>query len=751
MAKMDFSFYRNEVEYSDGEVEREMLNFVKDGSYYSEVSKKNWAYFYHFSPLRQNILNWYKFKEKAKILEVGAGCGAITGLLCEKAEKVVSVELTKLRAEINYERHKHYDNLEIVVGNLNNMNFNEKFDYIILNGVFEYAASFTNSKKPFHKFLKNIQEFLSTDGIVLLAIENRMGLKYFAGAKEDHFGELFYGINGYKEKDYAVTFTKDEIIKILRDSGMKHTKFYYPYPDYKFPEVIFTDDWFGKIPIYYNTASFDYNRHMFFDELKIQNIFADSGKADFFANSFLIEASKFEIERDIEILYSKLSANRNQEFKIGTNIENNNGTIVVKKFPLSKNSDDHIKSFVTKYKDFKSNNIDLILPEIKKDEVYFQYLKERCFEDILIELIEEDKISGFLENIQKLFNDISSSKKILIEDFVKNDFEKVFGSKSCMKEGTVSNFNNIDLNFDNIFIKSEKIICIDYEWMFNFSVPVEFILWRALKNFYEKFEYINSVIEFQHACKEIGIPDEFQEVFLCWEQHFAKNYIGLIELNDFAKETIKINKSIDNIVKNKIFTNNIYVDTGDGFNDIERIEGSVSIENINECLIDLTNFDRILKLRFDPIEGVPCVVSIIEIKIDKKLCKYRPFNGYKVHENSEVFFNDDPIYELDIISETPKQIEIKYYINPLSLNDLNPQIQMILEPYELEKIEFLYNVNKLKNSLMKSSEINKQLENKNNQLRSENNQLRSENKRISSTLETQKIKSSIKIIFGKKI
>ena len=80
---------------------------------------------YHFSDLRENILNWYPLKKTDSVLEIGAGCGAITGMLCQKAGKVTSVELSRRRAEINFARNSEKENLTIMVGNLNDMTFPE--------------------------------------------------------------------------------------------------------------------------------------------------------------------------------------------------------------------------------------------------------------------------------------------------------------------------------------------------------------------------------------------------------------------------------------------------------------------------------------------------------------------------------------------------------------------------------------------------------------------------------------------------
>lgn len=110
------------------------------------------ACFYHMSPMRENICNWYPFRKDATVLEIGAGCGAVTGILCQKAAHVTSIELSRRRATINYERNKKYSNLTLMVGNINDIPMEQKFDYVTLIGVLEYAGRFTKEEKPFQAF-----------------------------------------------------------------------------------------------------------------------------------------------------------------------------------------------------------------------------------------------------------------------------------------------------------------------------------------------------------------------------------------------------------------------------------------------------------------------------------------------------------------------------------------------------------------------------------------------------------------------
>ena len=52
------------------------------------------------------------------LFEVGAGCGAISGVLCRNAKRVVANDLSKRRSTINAYKNQDASNLEIMVGTL---------------------------------------------------------------------------------------------------------------------------------------------------------------------------------------------------------------------------------------------------------------------------------------------------------------------------------------------------------------------------------------------------------------------------------------------------------------------------------------------------------------------------------------------------------------------------------------------------------------------------------------------------------
>lgn len=293
---LDDTFYQGTDQYSDGDIEEELLRLITEEPDVEKIIAKDnrWPVLYHFSPIRQNILEWYPFRENASVLEIGAGCGAISGVLCRNAAKVTSVDLSMRRSKINANRNREYDNLTIMVGNFNDVVLEEKFDYITLIGVLEYAGYYTDAKEPFSAFLRKISSYLKEDGKLLIAIENKYGLKYFAGAREDHTGGYFDGLEGYIGTESKVrTFSKEGLLAILKEAGYNKSRMYYPFPDYKFPTQIFSDDYLPKEDdLNAGIYAYDNTRMHLWDENRVYAELLKEGKFDFFSNSFFVETSK---------------------------------------------------------------------------------------------------------------------------------------------------------------------------------------------------------------------------------------------------------------------------------------------------------------------------------------------------------------------------------------------------------------------------------------------------------------------------
>lgn len=300
--KIDYSLYPGVDLYSDGEVEDELLEIT---SMYSEDEfdeiirqKKNWPIAYHLSKRRQNIIEWIPFGKDMEVLEIGSGCGALTGVIADRVKHVTCIELSKKRSLVNANRNKRYDNIEIKLGNFKDIEptITEKYDYITLIGVLEYAKLYIDAQDPYVEFLKIISKHLKESGKVIIAIENRFGLKYWAGCQEDHMDKFFVNLEGYRENDGVRTFTKSELEKMFREAGYQEGKFYYPYPDYKFPTRIYSDEYLPKKgELSNNINNMDRIRMSYFQETKVFDSIIEENLFPEFSNAYLLVLKKENI------------------------------------------------------------------------------------------------------------------------------------------------------------------------------------------------------------------------------------------------------------------------------------------------------------------------------------------------------------------------------------------------------------------------------------------------------------------------
>lgn len=292
---LNYQWYSGKDLYCDGPIEDTMLEIARthgEDELNGVIAQSNsWEILYHFSHIRQNIVSWLPITSQDDVLEIGAGCGAITGALADLAGTVTCIELSKKRSLINANRNCKKDNIEIMVGNFMDIepNLPKQYDYITLIGVFEYAASYIEGENPYETFLRRIARHLKPDGKIIIAIENQMGLKYWAGCVEDHVGKFFEGIEGYHHTEGVRTFSKGEMERVLEKSGITKYKFYYPYPDYKFPISIYSDEYLPKAgELNKNMNNLDRERIVMFDEGLVFDQIIREGLFPLYSNSFLI-------------------------------------------------------------------------------------------------------------------------------------------------------------------------------------------------------------------------------------------------------------------------------------------------------------------------------------------------------------------------------------------------------------------------------------------------------------------------------
>ncbi|GFM88326.1 hypothetical protein PSCICO_37250 [Pseudomonas cichorii] len=294
--------------YNDGdESEERLAQIIRDAQDLSVLSGElgrhctDWASLYHLGRARGNILRPFEHILSGQILEIGAGCGAISRYLGECGASVLSLEGSARRARIAASRTRDLNNVTIVAERFDQFNPPTRFNVITLIGVLEYASMFGQETDAALSMLKRVKSLLKPDGVLLLAIENQLGLKYFAGAPEDHLNSPMYGIEGrYRDHD-PETFGRKRLMALLEEAGFSRSEFLFPMPDYKLPNSIVTQrgfelDSFDAAALAWQNARKDPQLPgaPLFNLERAWPVVVSNGLGMELANSFLIAASSLQ-------------------------------------------------------------------------------------------------------------------------------------------------------------------------------------------------------------------------------------------------------------------------------------------------------------------------------------------------------------------------------------------------------------------------------------------------------------------------
>ncbi|MBF0239068.1 MAG: glycosyltransferase [SAR324 cluster bacterium] len=526
-------------QYSDGDdAENYMLQAVRDasdlGPHSIELQQKikDWSSEYHFSFKRSNLLRPFNLSRQDTVLELGCGCGAITRYLGETCGEVVAVEGSLRRAEIAAQRCRNLNNVTVIQCNFQELELNRTFDVVTLIGVLEYSGMFLNGENPYLQCLEMAGRYLSPEGILVIAIENKLGLKYLAGCSEEHTSKRYRGIEGYSTDSKVSTFGKDELHRLLRKSGLIEHELFIPFPDYKLPDGMMA---FSRIkpqpeaPFLYQWFSYERSRDYSliqqpgFNEFLVAREFEANGLLEEIANSFVVIAGKNPeaLKRITEASWwiNKYNVSRAKPYMTSLSMEPQSDRLVIKKQP--------------------------IYPEIRQTFTFPDGLNH-----------DAEEIADFIPGtplIEKLLRDFASGTYSLIT-FLRDwlEFLNAESRRLNCAEGELPG-NYIDCVPWNIMEQPDGTqVYFDREWKYGETLSVKFIFTRGLifiyhwfhrKIYQELFPQLNtySFHHFYHYCfneLSLGTSEEEFESLMKLEWNFQKmvNPEVLVTLVSFIQQ-----------------------------------------------------------------------------------------------------------------------------------------------------------------------------------------------------------------------
>ncbi|WP_339538247.1 glycosyltransferase [Pseudomonas sp. RA_15y_Pfl2_54] len=512
------------INYSDGDSTELRIKFLidqaSDVSVFSDELRKSctdWPSLYYLSSTRSNLLRVFDADLSGDILEIGAGCGAITRYLGEQGGRVLALEGSSRRASIARARTRDLPNVSVLAESFESFNIDTKFDVITLIGVFEYANLFISGDNPGSRMLQKVRSLLKPDGLLIVAIENQLGLKYFAGAPEDHVAAPMYGVEGRYNSSTPQTYGKQVLTSLLAEAGFASSEFFAPFPDYKLPVSIVTEEGF-KAPGF-DASAFAWQSVQrdpqlpelctFSLELAWPQIFKNGLGMDL-SNSFLIGASPVSRKTlDAGTLAFHYSSDRRSNYCKRSEF---------RKGPLN-TINVHYKK-LGKSGGVPSSDQPVVEFNLSESEPYINgfVLSTKLIDIVNAEGWTYSRVGDFLKSYVSILNEISGCSESILD----------------LLPGSM-----IDAVPQNIVVdKSGKPELIDKEWSLIKNFRLEFLLFRAL------LQLLGSISRFSKSA-EAGPFTKKAFVFAACEA------AGYAIDDDDIKEFLLLESSIQNAINGR--------------------------------------------------------------------------------------------------------------------------------------------------------------------------------------------------------
>ena len=535
---------------------------------------------YYLSEIRRNIINWYTFKENCTILLIGVDSVRVTEVLLEKAKKLI-IAVQDEEQKDYVEKNLSYKEKWEIISIENMQKVQEKFDYICMIGTLSLYKEEEKAYKKLQELIKLAKPKLQEDGKLLLAVDNKYGMKFWTSI--------------YADKNVIcnskTALSKTMIEEILENEGLHNRKFYYILPDYILPNVIFTDEYLPNIENISRNFTYAEDEFVSYNQTEAyQEILKEDTKIfPFFANSYFVEIGKTKLEEN-EIKFVSYTNIRKEEYRIKTIIYKNH----VEKTAINEKSRNHIEQIKNNINIMKNSSMNT-LDSYTDEKIISQFVeKEKSYDNILLEYLQQKDEKKFFKEIieygKYLYNKLEpvQEEKTIFEKY------KITISKEQKEKLHFVKNGLWDLIFQNAFCVKGELYFYDQEW-YEENVPIEFIIYRAITYFGQSHRYITKnkiletleILEFEELFKELDsmLQEKIRDENM-WKMHIQiKTGQTLYDLyqnlqKEFRKYKTQYNEENENAL-------------------IEKYESEIQkLQEKNQKLLDSTSWRITKPIRF---------------------------------------------------------------------------------------------------------------------------------------------------------
>ena len=417
--------------------------------------------------LPKGLLGWYHFRENSKVLYLTDASDSLEDMLLEKELKVTAIKSQDLK-----------------------LGEKEAFDYVIAIGVLEV------SNHPV-EVLKACKNLLKTDGILLLGVDNRLGLRYFCGDRDKFTERSFEGIEHYRrimpadrEQLEGQAYAKYEVENMLTKAGINGHKSYSVLPNLDFPQLIYAENYLPEeelsiryFPLYH------YPDSVFLEEEYLYTDIVKSGMFHTMANAFLIEcpmSGNYETVKHVTI-----SLDRGRENALYTIIREDDK---VEKRAVYEDGKAKMQVLLENTRDLQAHGISVVDAALENDSYVMPYVKGEIAVSYFSGLLKTDK-DIFIKQVDRFRDLILQSSEHISED---------------EETGAIMKRGYLDLVPLNCFYIDGDFVFYDQEF-YEENCPANAVIMRMVDIIYSGNLELEAILPRDFLIKRYGLDQKLEQ------------------------------------------------------------------------------------------------------------------------------------------------------------------------------------------------------------------------------------------------
>ena len=362
-----------------------------------------------------------------------------------------------------------------------------------------------------------------------------------------------------------------------------------------------------------------------------------------------------------KIVYSKFSNERDPRFSIRTDICRDGQERWIEKTASDGRAAAHVKNLLRWQKElgeqFSGCGITLNECEELENGVKLAYVEAKSLEEELDEKLDEgleQEACGQLLEYLRFLQRIHGQNPFEPTP----EFEQIFGEVSLPEGLRCARISDIDLVCANLLLTQPATV-IDYEWTFDFPVPGNYVVYRALHYYVDTHSKRQGLNRFG-LYQELGISDEERKAYREMELHF-QNYItgNHVPMREMYRDISPGVKEIKVLLGENL---QVYESFGTGFEEHNSRLYPIREERVRTRVPVSEGVDY---LRVDP-GSCACAVKIQRLHVQPGTlpAQYYCENGWG--SGSWLYIaKDDPNLTNIPVPEGAKELEIDLEVHPV--------------------------------------------------------------------------------------